>query len=752
MDAQKMDAHEEKMKLYDSLPELDESSAFVRDDALCQSLINSRKLARDYELGDLHKLLEELLRVLGGNTRNHRLCQRSSVSLVTGGVIDKSKSWSSETLKRKYSEYAITLKAAFEAPETLPTKAVYQLLGPKNNFDQQHFLQSMQESMFLHMGHNLKEDVAKIQTDFEQGDPIQTNLRTKEIGYSSALTKVKKCNNAQEADALAKKAFSNRKIWTAELWWEKAIELDETVAKYFSNLATLYIKIGRYLRSISIGYRGLATQYLERAVAIAKKGIAVDKSWERSFQRGAEALFAIGNYEHAMDVLKLLKPALDNENNLGLSDELKRLQSKAQSNATAWLSLRVIPGKTTVPQIINKSLENLRKVVIKQFSICRNESLQSPSSETLMKAGDDIADAVQLTLGALQLMYTRRLDWEIQSQNEKRLKMDIQIELREAAKLVPLETLLHSEKLKKMAFAEDPDFSLWGLDRLDRINADFLKYNAKDPCEDDDVDSSEMEEMMYRSTGESMPLDQIHGVLERFQGKQATSYDKDMSNHHLCAFTMNLLERVILSEKYPTLRSEVLERTIKFSTIPMASLMGGEFLGRVTKAASGFLSYTEKDDTSIFFEFIQFDGGLKAIIREICTGGDPHGYFQQLLCKLSPSDWETKSEKDLHSVLYEYCLLSMDKKYVCLKEEETSDYISKVLCSILSFFFSCDSFNSEIVTLIFQTSFGQFLLREIMEEQESPERFNSVFFNRVVPASLNRWKKLSNKKRSAYRW
>lgn len=733
----------------DSLPELDESSAFVRDDALCQSLINSRKLARDYELVDLHRLLEELLRALGGNTRRHIKCQRSSVSLVTGGVSDESRSWSSETLKTKYSDYAITLKAAFESPETLPTKAVYQLLGPKSNFDLQHYVKRMEESMFLNM---MKEDVAKIQTDFEQGDPIQTNLRTKEIGYSSALTKVKNCNNAQEADALAKKAFSNRKIWTAELWWEKAIELDETVAKYFSNLATLYIKIGRYLRSISIGYRGLATQYLERAVAIAKKGISVDKSWERSFQRGAEALFAIGNYEHAIDVLKLLKPALDNENNLGLSDELKRLQSKAKSNATAWLSLRVIPGKTTVPQTINKSLENLRKVVIKQFSICRNESLQSLSSETLMKAGDDIADAVQLTLGALQLMYTRRLDWEIQSRNENRLKMDIQIELREAAKLVPLETLLHSEKLKKMAFAEDPDFSLWGLDRLDRINVDFLKYNAKDPCEDDDVDSSEMEEMMYRTTGESMSLDQLHDVQEMFQGKQATSYDRDMSNHHLCAFTMNLLERVILSEKYPTLRSEALERTIKFSTIHMACIMGGEFLGRVTKAASGFLSYTEKDDTSIFFEFIQFDGGLKAIIREICNGGDPHGYFQQLLCQLSPSDWETKSEKDLYSVLYEYCLLSMDKKYPCLKEEETSDYISKVLCSILSFFFSCDSFNSDIVTLMLQTSFGQFLVREIMEEEESPERFNSVFFNRIVPASLNRWRKLSNKKRSAYRW
>lgn len=57
------------------------------------------------------------------------------------GVQEELKYWSS-TIFRKYSESAISLKAAFEAPESSPTKGVLQLIGPKGDFDMQHMMQS----------------------------------------------------------------------------------------------------------------------------------------------------------------------------------------------------------------------------------------------------------------------------------------------------------------------------------------------------------------------------------------------------------------------------------------------------------------------------------------------------------------------------------------------------------------------------------------------------------------------------------
>ena len=56
----------------------------------------------------------------------------------------------------------------------------------------------------------------------------------------------------------------------------------------------------------------------------------------------------------------------------------------------------------------------------------------------------------------------------------------------------------------------------------------------------------------------------------------------------------------------------------------MAFLMGREFLGQVIKAASGYLTYYygKQEDASKFFEFIQLEGGLATIAREICAGGD----------------------------------------------------------------------------------------------------------------------------------
>ena len=177
----------------------------------------------------------------------------------------------------------------------------------------------------------------------------------------------------EEVNEIGKTAFETGKMWTAELAWKSAIEsqsntYDRSAVKLFSNLAMVQIKIGRYLRSIGVGYRGFATKYLEDAISNAKKGIELDPTWERSYQEVAEAYLALGPHEYAIEAMKVLKPAFDAV--AEPSDALRTLQTKAKSNATRWLSLRAIPGRTTIPQIIESSLQNLRMAVAITFKRC----------------------------------------------------------------------------------------------------------------------------------------------------------------------------------------------------------------------------------------------------------------------------------------------------------------------------------------------------------------------------------------------
>jgi hypothetical protein len=206
-------------------------------------------------------------------------------------------SWSKDKLRKKFKEYTAVLQRAFDNEND--AKHFLRLLGSKGQFDFMHEIQIIKEHFEFSMS---------------TGNALDTLPRSEEEGYNPAVNRTKDCTDGKEANEMTKKAFVTKKIWTAELWWKKAIDLsNNNNVKYYSNLSMLQIKIGRYLRSsINVGYRGRAKKYLRDAV---KRGIEIDpENWERSYQRGVQSYFALSPYEHALDAMKLLKKAFDSIN------------------------------------------------------------------------------------------------------------------------------------------------------------------------------------------------------------------------------------------------------------------------------------------------------------------------------------------------------------------------------------------------------------------------------------------------------
>ena len=235
------------------------------EDTLLQDLAQCRDKAKAYDLFELQNLLNEILLIpLAGKSKRHVKLQReyytSLVANIDPSLSDGCASWKREKVRRKYMEYAAMLKIALQDSnidgdgdsDSNNINRTIALLGPNSQFDMQHQLQSMQEQMLKGMK---DVDAAKEQSEFERTDPLQ-NLRSQEKGYNTAVLKIQACTNPNEADSLAKVAFASKKIWTAELYWKKAIGLSSSGslltrnAKFMSNIALVQIKIGRYLRSI----------------------------------------------------------------------------------------------------------------------------------------------------------------------------------------------------------------------------------------------------------------------------------------------------------------------------------------------------------------------------------------------------------------------------------------------------------------------------------------------------------------------
>ena len=69
--------------------------------------------------------------------------------------------------------------------------------------------------------------------------------------------------------------------------------------------------------------------------------------------------------------------------------------------------------------------------------------------------------------------------------------------------------------------------------------------------ENDKNEDNSFNELLARATGScDMGMESIQNVMEMTRGKDADSKDPDMAMHHLCAFTMTVLDRLVSSTKF----------------------------------------------------------------------------------------------------------------------------------------------------------------------------------------------------------
>lgn len=788
-------------KYWSTLPPINEKSQSVRNDPLLQSLLYSRKKSKQFDLFELYPHLDSMILALAGKTKAHIACQRICYSGIDPSTIE-GKPLGYTALRKGFQDYAIFLERSFslEIFQHIPNdmreefaRNTIKMLGPESKFDEAHKMQSMQEMMRLSMqtaglgaakkvgNANTQNsdgqvqapttdamDPIKMEEEFEATNPIQIHHQDVEPGYKDAVKQIfqyKEKGDAQKFYEMGRNAWRLRRKWTAEICFDRATFLDPTHAKYFSNLATVRISLGRFLRSREIGYRRLAANLIRHAIKAAEMGMEVDPSWERTYQRAAEAYLTLGPYEHALDACRVLKKAMDVLEHP--SEVLVELQSKAKRNAMLWCSLKVIPNKTTVPQIIEAALHSLRYVVMCSFPICYKDD--PLDEEEVEKAGDQIAHAILAAHGALQLMYLRRTDWEVQSRDAKVVKMDYQIELRKVAKVLPLPTLTQSEMLRKIVFVEEP-YTLWGLDRLDRLRVEFLEMEVEDPCDEDDAGDAFLNETATRAMGDgSLDMQTLTATMERMMGKRATSFDQDMAPHHLCALTMAILERLILSKNFPELKEAASKRLIDFALSSNknqnALHMGGEFIGKAIMEATGREIYTKSRgrDSEQFYNFIKYNGGITTVCREIYNSGDPDQVLQRLLCLLTPEEWRKHPPYDIFYAFFSYILPGMEGA-VQLKVSDIKPYVIDIMSNIFDAHpqimnvlrSGCSTSDNSVLQILFalyKSSFGQFIVRNFFSEEKLlQDKGASDNTNNVIKSLAEKWQSLSKKKKSAYRW
>ena len=240
----------------ETLEPIDEDDPSVKKSQLLQSIIRHKEIAKQYDLNELFDLLDELLPALAGSSRKHiNIAQ----NLYTVATKLSAENMTKLQLDISFKKYLDELNKKFEFDDDSEYHSnLTQLLGPDGIFDMMHKGYAAQEVMILGMQKNAK-DILDIERDFERTNPLE-KLRSKEVGYTT-MTK-KNIDNAETADELAKKAFAMKRFWTAEYFWNKALEFDPSNVKYYSNLSCVLKILGRYLRSLTVGYGKIAQDYL----------------------------------------------------------------------------------------------------------------------------------------------------------------------------------------------------------------------------------------------------------------------------------------------------------------------------------------------------------------------------------------------------------------------------------------------------------------------------------------------------------
>ena len=488
----------------------------------------------------------------------------------------------------------------------------------------------------------------------------------------------------------------------------------------------------------------------------AAKGVELDAKWERAYQRGAEAHLALGPFDHAMDACRILTKAMEEIEKP--SDDLVRLHERAKANEGLWCMLGITPGRITIPVLAEAALRNLRSSVVQSLPY------EVLTDDEMRKHGDHIAPQASVVGGVLQLLYLRRSQWRRESKAAVMDATDIQIQLRQAAKVLPLKAVCLSESLKHLIFTEEPH-TLWGLDRLDRKGVESLPFDAVDPCGDDETDGADealTNEMIQRNTGgEALSVSQIVSTMEIITGKGPESFERDSAPHHLCAFSISVLQRLITGDS--PLKEAAIQRVIDLVLCSNGNGIwaGGEFIGMAINAATGIGKYGLPENASRTEGFMQTVGGIAVMAMEISQSGDKHFFLQKAIAGLSSDEWKSKSLYDIFLVLQQYLLPGMDGEVLSLYREEISPYVATILSALLDGhpgmldFFRTGKQGSSFDKFLplFGSCFGIFLMWQYMRyEQSLIDKGLPSSTKDVLTYMVEKWVKLSKNKRSAYRW
>jgi len=746
----------------------------------CRRLIELKSSAERLDLVELAMYLGEAVGSLAHDDMAHLKAQQMHLECIT--LLRRKKGgrqMTKEELRKEWTKYidhtskvlqAFTNKTYANklAEYSRQNNAVFKTVAPRGKFDMAHMQQSISLKMMAGVERRNRTCARQIEIEFEAENPVDTFLRAEEPGFTYAKEQLlDTIPDAEQANEIAREAYAHKKFWLAELLWKKAIELNGKEVKYYSNISLVRVRLGRYLRSHMIGYRGLATEFLQTAVADGMTALEIDPQWERAYQRVAEAYLALGPYDRAMDACRILKRAVDTI--AEPSANFLALYDKAKKNAKIWCSYMTVSGKQTIPQIIHETVRNLKAAAVRSFAI------DNASAEDIAKAGDAVAEAATAVNGALQMVYLHRSQWEKESKEEEIIMNDIQIDLRTIARALPLALVEHSKVLESMIFTQDP-FNFWGMDKLDRLGVDTLKEGKDDPCESDEEDDPVFREKIARKCGGEMRmgLGEVRRTLEMFGGKQGTSFDQDMAPTNFTAFTFTLFQR-LLQSKHSPLREEAFRRLEELYLLQNSNpaWAGGEFMGLCVNVAAGTGKYGTPSDPEQMKRMIKSLRGVSMIVKELVNSiGDRCERFMEGLQNISPDEWKTQDVRNVRYVISLYVLNVMDDKLLGAERADHAVCISTILSNLLDAFpevleyfktgdlkdvgdRSEEYFLSSSVLMehMSKSPFGNFVARKYFsQEMILRDRGEPYTTNIVMNSLVEIWDGLGNRKRAAYRW
>jgi tetratricopeptide (TPR) repeat protein len=757
---------------------LDEDGNLIYDgpDPTCRKYCVLRKKAKKYHLQELDLLIPELVGAV--HSKSPKALADSCFATQMGGLISPP---SPQECLSKLAQHCDWVEKALQAfSDRKIARAwsqkddislwVLTTLAPKSKFDMGHAMQQINSSMTkaMQQKNNRADPWEKKFQDFKANKPIDKYLRVKESGYQTAVRFASQLTDAETANDCGKKAWKAGKKWTAELYWQRATELGSG-AKYYSNLAFVRIHLGRFLRSYHLGYRDLAAEMLEQAIKDAQASVELDPTFQRAYQRWAEALLALGPYDRAMEAYRVLAKAKEATIKEDLSAPLAQLQEAAKINARRWLPVAL--SSSTIPKTLHTALANLRSVVVASLAI--DDPLTT--DEDIKQAAEKIVDAAWAVRGAIQLVYMRWSQWEREKEDcgadAVKDTVVVEMELRKIAKVIPLRVIELCDELTRLAFMEDP-WTLWGLDRLDRKCVSYLQPDADDPCIVDKLElkSAEFRERIQRQTGgSSMDRGEIMSVAEIVQGKGPESFDQDMSPNTFAALSCGVLQRIILA-KDCILSPAAPLRVIGLYFLKNGNGLwaGGEFLGMCMNCVSGVGKYGSPFDAAKTAELMRLPLGVAAMAREITQSQDNHEYYQKALATLSAEDWASLTSVNILYVLRDSIVAAMDETSY-LEPAEIATYIETILSAMLDGvpdiikmfrtgfvpddFDPCSNF-SAVYLVLTESAFGVFLTRRFERYEQYLKDEGQVTFTTkdVVRLLIQKWLKISKDKRSAYRW